>query len=122
MSEPTPISIRPPRWLLKPAVDGAAELGADLSLSPLMAQLLVQRGLTSVEMARDFLVPKLATLGDPTVLPDEGVPHMRAHKINGLRLKRRCRFTVWTLLVVLVVPNDRRCIERQIQRSRMSGV
>ena len=70
MSEPTPISIRPPRWLLKPAVEGAAELGADMSLSPLMAQLLVQRGLTSVEMARDFLVPKLATLGDPTVLPE----------------------------------------------------
>ncbi len=70
MSEPAPISIRPPRWLLKPAVEGAAELGADMSLSPLMAQLLVQRGLTSVEMARDFLVPKLATLGDPTVLPE----------------------------------------------------
>ncbi len=70
MSEPTPISIRPPRWLLKPAVDGAAELAADMSLSPLMAQLLVQRGLTTVEMARDFLVPKLATLGDPTVLPE----------------------------------------------------
>ena len=70
MSEPTPISIRPPRWLLKPAVEGAAELGADMSLSPLMAQLLVQRGLTTVEMARDFLVPKLATLGDPTVLPE----------------------------------------------------
>jgi single-stranded-DNA-specific exonuclease len=70
MSEPVPISIRPPRWLLKPAVEGAAELGADMSLSPLMAQLLVQRGLTTVEMARDFLVPKLATLGDPTVLPE----------------------------------------------------
>ncbi|MFC5454456.1 single-stranded-DNA-specific exonuclease RecJ [Prosthecobacter fluviatilis] len=70
MSEPSPISIRPPRWLLKPAVDGAAELAADMGLSPLMAQLLVQRGLTSVELARDFLVPKLASLGDPTVLPE----------------------------------------------------
>ncbi|MCF7789433.1 MAG: single-stranded-DNA-specific exonuclease RecJ [Prosthecobacter sp.] len=70
MSELGPISIRPPRWLLKPAVDGAADLAADMALSPLMAQLLVQRGLTTVEMARDFLVPKLATLGDPTVLPE----------------------------------------------------
>ena len=70
MSEPAPISIRPPRWLLKPAVEGAAELAADMGLSPLMAQLLVQRGLTSVELARDFLVPKLASLGDPTVLPE----------------------------------------------------
>ena len=70
MSEPVPISIRPPRWLLKPSVEGAAELAADMSLSPLMAQLLLQRGLTTVEMAHDFLVPKLATLGDPTVLPE----------------------------------------------------
>ncbi|MBN8420827.1 MAG: single-stranded-DNA-specific exonuclease RecJ [Verrucomicrobia bacterium] len=70
MSEPAPISIRPPRWLLKPAVEGAAELAADMGLSSLMAQLLVQRGLTTVELARDFLVPKLATLGDPTVLPE----------------------------------------------------
>lgn len=70
MSDPSPISIRPPRWLLKPAVEGAAELAADMGLPPLMAQLLVQRGLTTVEKARDFLVPKLATLGDPTVLPE----------------------------------------------------
>lgn len=70
MSEPTPISIRPPRWLLKPAVEGAPELAADMGLSPLMAQLLVHRGLITVEQARDFLVPKLATLGDPTVLPE----------------------------------------------------
>jgi single-stranded-DNA-specific exonuclease len=70
MSEPTSISIRPPRWLLKPDVEGAAELAADMSLSPLMAQLLVQRGLTTVDQVHDFLVPKLATLGDPTVLPE----------------------------------------------------
>jgi len=73
MSDPSPISIRPPRWLLKPAVEGAAELAADMGLSPLMAQLLVQRGLTSVEKVRDFLVPKLASLGDPTVLPEMSV-------------------------------------------------
>ncbi|MBB5035500.1 single-stranded-DNA-specific exonuclease RecJ [Prosthecobacter vanneervenii] len=73
MSDPVPISIRPPRWLLKPAVEGAAELAADMGLPPLMAQLLVQRGLTTVEEARDFLVPKLATLGDPTVLPEMGL-------------------------------------------------
>jgi len=72
MSDSPPISIRPPRWLLKPVVEGAAELAADTGLSPLMAQLLTQRGFTTVEQARDFLVPKLATLGDPTVLPEMG--------------------------------------------------
>lgn len=72
MSESAPITIRPPRWLLKPAVEGGADLAADMGLSPLMAQLLVQRGITTVEQARDFLVPKLASLGDPTVLPEMG--------------------------------------------------
>lgn len=72
MSETASISIRPPRWLLKPVVEGAAELGADTGLSPLMAHLLTQRGILTVEQARDFLVPKLASLGDPTVLPEMG--------------------------------------------------
>lgn len=66
----SPISIRPPRWLLKPAVEDAAELATDMGVSPLMARLLGQRGITTVEQARDFLVPKLASLGDPTVLPE----------------------------------------------------
>lgn len=70
MSDPSPISIRPPRWLLKPEVEGAADLAADMGLPPLMAKLLVQRGISTVEQARDFLVPKLASLGDPTVLPE----------------------------------------------------
>lgn len=70
MSEPVPFSIRPPRWLLKPVVEGAAELAADTGLSHLMAHLLTQRGVSTVDQARDFLVPKLASLGDPTVLPE----------------------------------------------------
>lgn len=70
MSDPSSISIRPPRWLLKPEVEGAADLAADMGMPPLMAKLLVQRGITTVEQARDFLVPKLASLGDPTVLPE----------------------------------------------------
>lgn len=73
MSEPVPFSIRPPRWLLKPVVEGAAELAADTGLSPLMAHLLTQRGVATVDQARDFLVPKLASLGDPTVLPEMNV-------------------------------------------------
>ncbi len=70
MLAPSAISIRPPRWLIKPAVEEAAELAVDMGVSPLMAQLLGQRGITTVEQARDFLVPKLASLGDPTVLPE----------------------------------------------------
>jgi hypothetical protein len=62
--------IRPPRWLVKPAADGAAELAAETGLPPLLTHLLAQRGITTAEKARDFLVPKLATLGDPRLLPE----------------------------------------------------
>lgn len=60
----------PPRWLLKPVPEGAAELAADTGLPPLLATLLAQRGIVTTEQVRDFLVPKLASLGDPTVLPE----------------------------------------------------
>jgi single-stranded-DNA-specific exonuclease len=64
--------IRPPRWLVKPDAEGAAELAAETGLPSLLTHLLAQRGITTAEKARDFLVPKLATLGDPRLLP--GMP------------------------------------------------
>jgi single-stranded-DNA-specific exonuclease len=63
----------PPRWLLKPVPEGAAELAADTGLPLLLTKLLAQRGFLSAEQVQDFLVPKLASLGDPTVLPEMGI-------------------------------------------------
>ncbi|HEY1081105.1 MAG TPA: DHH family phosphoesterase, partial [Prosthecobacter sp.] len=60
----------PPRWLLKPVPEGAADLAADTGLPLLLTTLLAQRGISTADQVRDFLVPKLATLGDPTVLPE----------------------------------------------------
>ncbi len=64
---------RPPRWLLKPVPEMAAELAADSGLHPLLALLLSQRDIRTVDAVRDFLVPKLASLGDPGVLPEMGI-------------------------------------------------
>ena len=61
---------RPPRWLLKPVPECAAELIAESGLHPILSLLLAQRGLTGTAQIREFLVPKLASLGDPTVLPE----------------------------------------------------
>ena len=61
---------RPPRWLLKPVPESAAELIAESGLHPILSLLLAQRGLTGTAQIREFLVPKLASLGDPTVLPE----------------------------------------------------
>ncbi len=66
-SRPSP---PPPRWQLKPVPPGAAELAADTGVPPLLATLLLQRGITGAEAAREFLVPRLARLGDPTQLPE----------------------------------------------------
>ena len=70
MSEAPVMFIRPPRWLVKPDAEGAAELAAETGLPSLLTHLLAQRGITTAEKARDFLVPKLATLGDPRLLPE----------------------------------------------------
>ncbi|MFM7606218.1 MAG: single-stranded-DNA-specific exonuclease RecJ [Prosthecobacter sp.] len=70
MSESPVMNIRPPRWLVKPAAEGADELAAETGLPTLLTHLLTQRGINTAEKARDFLVPKLASLGDPRMLPD----------------------------------------------------
>jgi len=61
---------RPPRWLLKPVPDSAEDVAAESGLHPILAKLLAQRGFTTAPQIRDFLVPKLASLGDPLVLPE----------------------------------------------------
>ena len=61
---------RPPRWLLKPVPEGVVELSSESGLHPILALLLAQRGITKAPQIRDFLVPKLASLGDPLVLPE----------------------------------------------------
>jgi single-stranded-DNA-specific exonuclease len=55
---------------VKPAAEGAAELATETGLPTLLTHLLTQRGINTAEKARDFLVPKLASLGDPRMLPD----------------------------------------------------
>lgn len=64
---------RPPRWLVKPAPEGVDTLAADTGLPRLLCMLLAQRGLRTASAVRDFLVPKLATLGDPGELPEMNV-------------------------------------------------
>ena len=60
------------RWIL-PATDNEAlvnALAAELGLSPLIARLLLGRGVSVPADARRFLSPALADLHDPFLLPD----------------------------------------------------
>ncbi|PYJ79892.1 MAG: single-stranded-DNA-specific exonuclease RecJ, partial [Verrucomicrobia bacterium] len=57
-------SIAPPQPLL------ARRLTEELRVSPLLAQCLVNRGLTEQDRAADFLQPRLKQLSDPFLLPN----------------------------------------------------
>ncbi|MSU63309.1 MAG: single-stranded-DNA-specific exonuclease RecJ [Pedosphaera sp.] len=62
----------------------ARSLITELSVSPLMAQCLVNRGLSEPCMAASFLAPKLRDLADPFLLPNMGAAVARL--LDALRL------------------------------------
>ncbi|MFI3332048.1 MAG: single-stranded-DNA-specific exonuclease RecJ [Rikenellaceae bacterium] len=60
------------RWVVKPLGDQelVAVLASKLSISPILAGLLVQRGIDSVEKAKNFFMPQLSELHDPFLMKD----------------------------------------------------
>lgn len=60
------------RWTLKtePDVAVVANLAAALKIEPLLSKLLVQRGITTFDAARQFFRPSLAALHDPFLMKD----------------------------------------------------
>lgn len=60
---------RPRHWNITPADDRAADLAARLKTSPLLAQALLNRGLSDPAAATDFLRPSLKHLASPDLLP-----------------------------------------------------
>lgn len=60
------------RWVVKPQGDPAtvAMLASALKLSPVLANLLVQRGIDTLEKAEKFFKPSLADLHDPFLMKD----------------------------------------------------
>ncbi len=62
-------SFRKKQWAIRPTDDRSAELARSLKISPVLAQLLINRGLTDTQSASDFLRPKLTQLIDPAQMP-----------------------------------------------------
>lgn len=60
------------RWVYKPNEhpEQAAQLAAELGISPILANLLVQRGIDSFENARRFFRPSLDHLHNPFLMAD----------------------------------------------------
>ena len=72
MSNPSAaFSLPNPAWVLKPGAEGGtAASSRGRALAPLIATLLAQRGYVDEEEVNEFLNPRLASLGDPFLLPD----------------------------------------------------
>jgi len=80
-------------WTLKDAsvpVEGASPVGlaSSLGISPLLAGLLIRRGISSQSEARTFLSPELSDLRDPYLIPGifEAVKLIRKHLAAGNRI------------------------------------
>ena len=60
------------RWVVKPQGEPTAveELSSRLGLSPVLSNLLVQRGIDTVEKAKKFFSPSLRDLHDPFLMKD----------------------------------------------------
>jgi len=77
------------RWFIAPAPDprAVAALAGELGVSPVLAALLVQRGLASQAEARTFLRPSLADLADPLALA--GMPEAVETITGAIRARTR---------------------------------
>ncbi len=75
------------RWDVAAPYNGAAELARELRTSPLIAQILHNRGSSDVETAQAFLTPKLSDLLDPKELPGTAAAAQRI--AQAIKAKQR---------------------------------
>ena len=78
------------RWIVKPVIDQEAvgRLSAELGVDPVLASLLVQRGVTTFEQARSFFRPDLSELHDPFLMKDmdKAVERLRKAIVSGEKI------------------------------------
>ncbi len=69
-------------WVVRPDVDAAQveALAKTLRIAPVLAKLLIQRGIETEKQARDFFTPTLDTLHDPFLMKDMDVAVERIEK------------------------------------------
>ena len=59
------------KWIIPPLnIELQAEISNSLRISPVLSQLLINRGIADIESARTFIQSDLSLLSDPMLLPD----------------------------------------------------
>src|SRR4051794_33007907 len=61
---------RPKRWNISATDERAAELAGRLKTSPLLAQILINRGICEPDECQEFLRPSPKGLADPSLIPN----------------------------------------------------
>lgn len=57
------------QWVIRPSDERSEQLAKSLNVSPLVAQVLINRGITDAQTATGFLRPKLTELIEPEQMP-----------------------------------------------------
>ena len=70
------------KWILRESTDveTVRRLSSELGVDPVLAELLVQRGVVTFEQARSFFRPDLANLHDPFLMTDMDKAVERVHR------------------------------------------
>jgi single-stranded-DNA-specific exonuclease len=79
------------RWVIQPADSRSTKLARSLKCSPLLAQVLINRGITDVQAGSVFLQPKLTQLIEPQLMPGMGPA---VHRIKHA-IKEREKITIY---------------------------
>lgn len=79
------------KWVFNPLTDEQEKqkeaLSKELGFSPVLCQLLIERGVTDAESARHFFRPQLTDLHDPFLMNDMGTAVERINKAMGQKEK-----------------------------------
>jgi single-stranded-DNA-specific exonuclease len=72
------------QWVIQPEDSRSTQLAKSLKVSPLLAQVLINRGVSDVQVGSVFLQPKLTQLIDPKLMPGiEPAVHRIKHAIRA---------------------------------------
>jgi len=74
-------------WNITPPDPSARELAGQLKVSPVLAQVIINRNIDTPSLAQQFLSPKLTDLIEPEQMP--GAVKAAKHIVNAINQKNR---------------------------------
>ena len=105
-------------WKMREVVDGQTvrQLSSELGVDPVLAELLVQRGVHTFEQARAFFRPNLNDLHDPFLMKDmdKAVERVRQAVVAGEKILVYGDYDVDGTTAVSLVYSFLRRLTRQI--------